>query len=91
MPRIFQSSPAYPACVSIGMHLISIYLDEHGGCPHIVDSAVENLPQSWHTSLSRPGPEMLCPPEGVDTDALSTAATSEHFHNSTPPDLKDPI
>lgn len=73
------------------MHLISIYLDEHGACHHTVDSAVEIRLQSLHTSLSHPGPEMLCPPEGADTDALSTTATSEHFHNSTPPDLKDPI
>lgn len=88
MPCIFHS---IPAIFCIGMYLISIYLDERGVCHHTVGNAVESLPLSWHTSLSHPGPEMLCPPEGVDTGALSTTATSEHFHNSTPPDLKDPI
>lgn len=78
-------------CVNIGKHLISIYLDARGVCHHTVDNAAESLPQSWHTGLFHPDPEMLCPPEGVDTGALSTVATSEHFHNSTLPDLKDPI
>lgn len=72
-------------------HLISICPDVHVVFRCTVVNAVGNLPHSWSINLSHPGLGKPFPPGEACRDVLSTTATSEHSHNSTPWGLKDQI